>query len=190
MLLHRLDTRFALLAALACVVLGLLLASAPEASAAQACPSANESPTEATRKEMVRSTLCLLNQRRARHGMRKLRLSKNLSKAARRHAHDMARRNYFSHTAPGGKSFLDRIKNTGYLHQAQSWMVGENLAWGSGGRSTPKAIVQAWMNSPGHRANILNARFRHIGIGIVFDAPVNVGRTPAATYATEFGRKA
>ena len=98
----------------------------------------------------------------------------------------MTRRNYFSHYSPAGGTFLDRIRRTGYLRNAQSWVVGENLAWGSGSRATPGSIVQAWMQSSGHRANILTRRFRHIGIGIAFGAPANVGGRPAAT---EFGAK-
>jgi uncharacterized protein YkwD len=99
----------------------------------------------------------------------------------------MARRNYFSHDTLGGGSFVDRIRRTGYLSGARSWMVGENLAWGSQHNSRPSTIMRLWMNSPGHRANILNASFREIGIGVAYDAPVRGGGSPAGTYATDFG---
>ena len=85
-------------------------------------------------------------------------------------------------------SFVDRIRRAGYLKGARSWTVGENLAWGSRGRAAPQMITQSWMNSPGHRANILNSSFREIGIGVAHGAPVAVGG-PAATYATEFGTR-
>jgi uncharacterized protein YkwD len=217
MTLARLEIRLLLVAALVCGMLAVALAGAPAAPAAQAspsanataahaiyrsmlrpphrasaagaCPSANATAGQASHRSMVRSTLCLLNAERSRRGLRKLRLSKRLSKAAKRHARDMVRRNFFSHNSLNGSSFLDRIRRTGYLRGAGSWMVGENLAWGAGRRSSPALTVRAWMHSPGHRRNILTPTFRHIGIGIVYGAPARVGRAPAATYATEFGFK-
>jgi uncharacterized protein YkwD len=168
------------------VVAGSLLA-APTAVAEQACPAANATPANATKREIVRATLCGLNRERAHHGLRVLKLDKRLSRAARRHARDMARRNYFSHDTLGGGSFVDRIRAEGYLRGAHSWVVGENLAWGSRGFSRPRVIMRMWMNSPGHRANILNASFREIGIGVAYDAPVAHGGKPAGTYATDFG---
>jgi uncharacterized protein YkwD len=168
-------------------VLAGLLVSAPAAGAEQACPAANATPAEATKREIVRATLCALNQERAHYGLRRLSLNKRLSSAARRHARDMARRNYFSHDTLGGGSFVDRIRSAGYLRGARSWMVGENLAWGTRGQSRPSSIMRLWMNSPGHRANILNASFREIGIGVAYDSPIAGGRKPAGTYATDFG---
>ena len=83
---------------------------------------------------------------------------------------------------------VDRLTRTGYMRGARAWTVGENLAWGSGTRSTPREIVAAWMHSPGHRANILQRRFREIGIGVVFDSPRGSSAT-AATYTTTFGAR-
>jgi hypothetical protein len=65
-------------------------------------------------------------------------------------------------------------------------VLGENLAWGTGGLATPGAIMQAWMNSPGHRENILNPDFREVGIGVVAGNPAAADGY-GATYATEFG---
>ena len=101
----------------------------------------------------------------------------------------MVRRDYFSHTSPSGASFVDRIRRSGYLSGAFTWMVGENLAWGAGSMSSPAQTVRAWMRSPGHRENILTGRFVHIGIGIARGAPASVGGIPAATYTTDFGFK-
>ena len=69
----------------------------------------------------------------------------------------------------------------------RSWLVGENLAWGTHSRSTPQQAVTNWMDSPGHRANILKRRFREIGIGVVFHAPTGRTDRVAATYTTTFG---
>ena len=173
---------------IAAVVCGFAIAPAG-ASASPGCVGASATANKASNQKLVRATLCLLNAERRKHGLRKLRLSKRLSKAARKHSRDMVRRDYFSHTSLSGASFVDRIKRTGYLHGAMGWMVGENLAWGAGTRATPAQTVNAWMHSPGHRHNILTPRFRQIGIGIVLGAPQRVGGLPSATYTTDFGFK-
>ena len=189
MLSARLSIRLSAAALAACVV---AVAAAPSAAArptgAQACASASASVADASRRVLVRATLCVLNAERRARGMRPLRLNRRLSKAARRHSRDMVRRRYFSHDSLSGASFVRRIRRTGYLRRAGRWVVGENLAWGSGERSTPHSILRAWMNSRGHRANILTRRFREIGIGVAYGAPVGV-QAPAATYATEFGAR-
>ena len=170
-------------------LLGGLLLAAPTASAKHGCVAASATTAHASKRQIVRATLCQLNRTRAHHGLGRLRLNKKLAKAARRHARDMARRNYFAHDTLGGGSFVDRIRRVGYLRGAFRWVVGENLAWGSRGFSRPRVIMRMWMKSPGHRANILNASFREIGIGVAYDAPVRHGGRPAGTYATDFGAK-
>jgi uncharacterized protein YkwD len=175
--------RFSLLCAFA--VLALTLVAAPSASAV--CASASAVPSEVAKRTVVRATLCKLNAERARHGLPRLKLNRKLSTAARRHARDMVRRDYFAHDSLGGGTFVDRIRRSGYLKGARSWSVGENLAWGSHERSAPRAITAMWMNSAGHRANILSPAFREVGIGFAIGAPGASG--PAATYATEFGTK-
>jgi uncharacterized protein YkwD len=82
---------------------------------------------------------------------------------------------------------LDRIRHAHYLEGARGWSLGENLAWGTGDVASPARIVDAWMHSPGHRRNILDRRFREIGIGLAPGAP---GRGDGATYVTEFGARA
>lgn len=170
--------------AVALAALSLFLAAAPGASAA--CGNAGTSPDKATRRALVRATLCVLNAERARYDLGALRLSRRLSTAARRHSRAMVRERFFSHDSLNGGSFVDRIRATGYLEGVESWSVGENIAYGSGERSTPRSIGRAWMNSPGHRANILSGAFREIGIGIASGTPVGAG---GATYTTDFGRR-
>jgi uncharacterized protein YkwD len=164
----------------------VLVVAAPTASAAGACDSANASANRVSKRIMVRATLCVLNVQRARHNLRPLKLNRKLSRAARRHSRAMTRQRFFSHTSPGGATFVDRIRGTGYLSGARSWSIGENIAYGSGSRGTPRAIGSAWMNSPGHRANILSSSFRSVGIGIAAGTPVGGG---GATYTTDFGRR-
>ena len=168
------------------VALALVLVAAPAASAAGACSAANASIATASKRTLVRATLCQLNVDRARQGLRPLRLNRRLSVAARRHSRAMARRHFFSHNSLNGSSFLDRIRRTGYLRGARSWTVGENIAYGSGRLSTPRAIGRAWMNSAGHRANILSRSFHAIGIVIAAGTPSGRG---GATYTTDFGRR-
>src|SRR3954467_852523 len=170
------------------LALAVVLVAAPGASAAGACGAANASVRTATKRALVRATLCQLNADRRRNGLRPFRLSRRLSAAARAHSRAMARRHFFSHDSLNGASFLDRIRRTGYLHGARSWTVGENIAYGSGRLSTPRAIGRAWMNSPGHRANILSSSFHAIGIGIAAGTPHGRGPT-GATYTTDFGRR-
>ena len=172
---------------LACAaVVALSLAAAPAAQAEQGCQSSNVAPGEASARDVSRATLCLLNEERAQRGLGRLRLNDRLSRAARRHASDMVNREYFSHESRSGASFVDRIRRSGYLKSVRAWSVGENLAWGAEEGSTPGAIVRSWMRSPGHRSNILQGRYREIGIGVVAGAPSG-SWDEAATYATEFG---
>ena len=131
----------------------------------------------------------MLNNRRADHGMRALHLSPRLGLAARGHSADMAGRRYFSHDSRSGGSFVERIRSAGYLQQARSWRVGENIAWGNGRFATPRSIMAAWMHSPGHRANILNPGFREVGVGVTNGAPVQAFARSGATYTTDFGAR-
>src|SRR6185312_6798353 len=92
-----------------------LLVAAPAASAAGACSSANASVKTASKRALVRATLCVLNAERAKHHLRPLRLNRKLAAAARGHSGAMASRHFFSHDSLNGASFLDRIRRAGYL---------------------------------------------------------------------------
>ncbi len=166
----------------------LALACAPAAGAQKPCQSASAAPADLSKRTLVRATLCLLNAERDRQGQPPLKLNARLGKAAQGHARDMARKDYFSHDSQSGASFVDRIKRTGYLKGVGTWTVGENIAWATGGQASPRAIVQAWMRSAGHRANILSGSFHEIGIGVAPDAPV-ADAGPGGTYATDFGAR-
>jgi uncharacterized protein YkwD len=78
--------------------------------------------------------------------------------AARRHARDMGTRDYFDHFSPEGDGPGERFDRAGY--EGSTW--GENIAWGY---ASPAAVVSGWMDSPGHCANIMNARFTEMGVG-------------------------
>jgi len=155
------------------------------ARAAAACANADVRPTRENVRQVRAALLCLHNELRAAQGLPKLRDNVGLRRAARSHAQDMVASRFFSHTAPGGVSMTDRIRRAGYLRSARSWAIGENLAWGTGAFSTPRGAVQAWMNSTGHRANLLNGRFRDAGIGVSLGTPASGGG--GATFSVDFG---
>ena len=103
--------------------------------------------------------LQLVNAERAAHGCGPLRVDDKLTKAAERESRHMATQHFFSHTEPDGTTPGMRVKDTGYVYQ----MVGENIV-----ADTDDAddAVDAWMNSPGHRANILTCAFKETGIAV------------------------
>ena len=107
-------------------------------------------------KEVVR----LVNEIRVQNGLNKLTENWELSRVARYKSQDMKDNNYFSHTSPVYGSPFEMIKNFGISYRR----AGENIAKGY---SSPQAVVNAWMNSSGHRANILNASYTQIGVGYV-----------------------
>lgn len=159
--------------------------TAPVAAAA-GCAGADSAPSSSNLETVSAATLCLINARRAEAGLPGLVGEGRLAEAALRHSRDMVERSYFSHDAPDGSSVADRVRATGYLDGARGWTVGENLAWGTGSFATPNSIVQGWMESPGHRANMLSDGFREIGLGLVLGNPRQAdGR--GATYTTVFG---
>ena len=176
-------------AALAAVSLSLLVLASPAVAAPAPCANASALPGQASERVLAKATVCLVNRQRARRGMRALRENGRLSRAALAHTEDMVQKRYFEHVSKAGGDVVDRLLSTGYLGQVRSWLVGENLAWGTGSVSTPRQTVANWMGSPGHRANILQRRFREIGIGVVFDAPRGGGQPVAATYTTTFGSR-
>ena len=141
--------------------------------------------------EQVRgATLCLLNQERASHGLKSLTENPKLRLSAMRHNDNMLQARYFEHTTPAGTTMVDRIRKVGYMRNASSWAVGENLAWGTGTLSTAAETQAAWMRSPGHRANILRATYREIGIAVDVGVPVDLSVAQlGATYTTDFGTR-
>ncbi len=118
----------------------------------------NDASARAYEKEVVR----LVNAERAKAGLKALTEDWELSRVARFKSQDMRDNNYFSHTSPVYGSPFDMIKNFGITYRS----AGENIARG---QKTPQAVVNAWMNSSGHRKNILNASYTKIGVGYAAD---------------------
>jgi uncharacterized protein YkwD len=170
------------------LLLALTAMLAPAGAQAQGCANTNVKPTRGNIEVVRGAILCLHNVERARHGLPALRESARLRRAAVRHSTHMVDAHFFDHTTPGGATMLDRIRSTGYTSGARAWSIGENIAWGSGRLATAAQIERAWMNSAGHRANILQRSFREIGIGIQPGVPVHLSASQSgATYTTDFG---
>jgi uncharacterized protein YkwD len=110
--------------------------------------------------EVEQEQLRLTNVERAREGLDALECDPGLTIAARLHSQDMCDNDYFSHTSLDGRTFGMRITAQGVRWRT----AGENIAWGQG---SAEEVTQAWMESPGHRANIMNGDFGRLGVGYV-----------------------
>jgi uncharacterized protein YkwD len=135
------------------------------------------------------AVLCLINRKRAENGDAPLKTNPQLEQAAEGHCEELIADDYFAHVSPSGETPVDRIRDTGYIPSpSDGYVIGENLAWGTYQLSTPAAIVAAWIASPGHLANILEAQYTETGIGITSAVPSSLAAgAPGATYAQEFG---
>jgi uncharacterized protein YkwD len=165
-----------------------LAGASPAGASRAACAGADAEPTASTLSAAKAATVCLLNAERRQRRLRPLVGNHSLDVAAARYSRRMVRLRFFDHVGPRGDTIVERLKAVGYLRGYAQFAVGENLAWGEESSGTPRQIVRAWMNSAGHRRNILNRRYREVGLGIALGSPVAGSGAPAATYTTAFGR--
>ncbi|RSS82263.1 CAP domain-containing protein, partial [Streptomyces sp. WAC05292] len=136
-------------------------AQPPAARPEPQAPAAPEpsAPTAAPDSGAAAQILALVNKERAAVGCPALTVNEQLAKAAQAHSEDMASHTTMSHTGSDGSDPGERITRAGY-----EWRTyGENVAYGY---STAEQVMQGWMNSPGHRQNILNCAFKEIGVGL------------------------
>ena len=126
-------------------------------------PPATGGGDTTTREDRV---TVLVNQERATAGCGPVRNDERLRRAARGHSRDMAERDYFSHDSLDGRSPWGRAEAAGYTRA-----IGENIAKG---QRTPQDVVASWMDSPGHRRNILNCDAKAIGVGLAYDGDAAV----------------
>jgi uncharacterized protein YkwD len=194
--------RLAAAAALSVAVCAAACADSPAALAARGaghssargrrCAHVGLQPTNDNLALIRAATLCLINRERAVRGERRLRPNARLRRAAQAHTNSMAFGDYFEHVGgggPGGGTPLARMRDAGYISSSRvGYEVGENIAWGTLGLSTPRAIVAAWMASPGHRANILDRHYRETGVGVSPHPPTSLANgQPGAIYTQDFG---
>ncbi len=137
--------------------------SAPAATSPTPTPTPTPTGAPTGNTALEAEVVTIVNTERAKAGCAALTADDRLTAAARGHSADMAARGYFSHTTPEGVAFSTRITSAGYR-----WSnAGENIAKG---QRTPAEVMTSWMNSAGHKANILNCGFKNIGVGVVADA--------------------
>ena len=171
---------------LAAAMLASFTLAASPAHAAD-CAGADLPPAIASVPTAKTATLCLLNHERTARGLAPLSTQPDLEAAAQAYSQAMVAQRFFAHVSPGGQTLSERL--AGYAGSAREWVTGENLAWGEGALASPSAIVRGWMNSPSHRDNILNGKFREIGVGIAGGTPSGALPAASATYTTEFGAR-
>ncbi|MGG3913757.1 CAP domain-containing protein [Rossellomorea vietnamensis] len=143
-------------------------APAPKSEAPAPAPASNEQKQQSEQaseqsgqlSQFEQKVVELTNQERAKQGLPALKVDAELSKVAREKSRDMQANNYFSHTSPTYGSPFDMMKQFGIEYSS----AGENIAMG---QQTPEEVVQAWMNSEGHRKNIMSSNYTHIGVGYV-----------------------
>jgi uncharacterized protein YkwD len=166
---------------------------APANQAAPLRPSAQKaaasSPSARVNLSALESQLLgKINLTRGRHGLRPLRISAKLTAAANQHSGSMAAKGYFSHDSANGGSFFTRIASF-YTYRGYSrWSAGENILWSSPDIGSAGAL-NVWMNSPEHRANLLNRSWREIGLGAVHaaSAPGVYGGDEVTIVTADFG---
>ena len=168
------------LVALGLTALGLWVVTSPA--------GASSEHRAASLSTLEQGVLADINTLRKQHGLAPLRLSGNLSAAARQHSSEMAARGYFSHDSANGSSFDKRIARYYPMGRSRYWSVGENLLWSSPDVDAGGAL-NMWWNSPEHRKNMLTSRWREIGLSAVHvaAAPGTFGGREVTIVTTDFG---
>lgn len=163
--------------------------SGRSADLGQPCVGTDLMPAQGNLELIRTATLCLVNQERAQDGESPLQPNGRLEQAAQGHTESMAFGDYFEHDGPQGETPLSRMIAAGYIYSSRvGYEIGENIAWGTISLATPRAIVAAWMASPGHRENILDPNYRDTAIGVCTHLPSSLGEgQPGAIYTQDFG---
>ena len=152
------------------------------------CQDADIDPTPANLAHVSDVIFCLMNAMRENNGLPDLRQQDQLASASVEHSQDMVDHKYFAHDSQDGRDVVARLEQAAYIPKDGEWVVGENLAWGSGALATPRALVNAWMNSPPHRENLLSGDFQEVGMGVVFGTP-SQDADSGITVTTDFGTR-
>ncbi|MFE5890274.1 CAP domain-containing protein [Streptomyces sp. NPDC056462] len=162
---------------LATILVGTIASTALLTTSASAAPATGAAAASAT--SMQKAVVQLTNAARRTAGCPALKIKPALHKAAQRHSADMAKHNYVGHIGSHGSTIVDRVEASGYT----GWSaLAENVA---AVHVTAAGVVKSWMNSPGHRANILNCSLEHVGVGYVKQA----GSAHGTYWTQNFGAK-
>lgn len=164
----------------------LIVLFATSSAASAACPEAGI-PARAGDPVAREAMKCLINRTRASHHRVRVRTNWKLQRAAQKYADKMVALDFFSHVDPSGGRLAGRVKASGYPSGATYWAAGENIGWGSSTLGKPGRMHSAFMDSPGHRTNLLRPIFRDVGIGVAPGTPVRTSN--GATWSIVFGRR-
>jgi uncharacterized protein YkwD len=169
----------------------LIVAAIAAASLVAAAPATSAGDTKRTLQAanaLETGVLSQLNQIRAQHGLAPLRSNARLRAAADAHSAAMGTQGFFAHESRDGSAFWKRVQRFYGPSGYGFWSVGENLLWSSS-ELTAEQAVEMWMKSPKHRANILTARWREVGLSAVrvTGAPGTFGGLDVTIFTTDFG---
>jgi uncharacterized protein YkwD len=156
-------------------------AVATPAATVAACAAATAEPGSRSRATLRAALRCAVNAERGAHGLGTLRADRHLNRAAKRHARDMVRHDYFAHERPGW-TFAGRLAAAGWT----GTRAAEAIAWGCDGRGSALATLGAWLESPPHRAIVLGD-YAGAGIGLALGAPTRDRCGAAGTWVLDAG---
>ena len=148
------------------------------------CKNASLMPSKPKAELILKALLCVMNEQRKLAKLKPLKLSKKLNKAALAHTRSMVAGKFFAHQGPKEPALVARLKKAKYRGSA-----GENIGAGGGPLGSPLQMVNGWMHSSLHRANLLSKTWRTVGIGFLPAYPVPTASSPVATFTTDFGVK-
>jgi uncharacterized protein YkwD len=178
--------RIACLATAATAAIGM--AAAP---ASADCPDADLQADETTVDRVRGALLCVINERRAAAGRQPLAASPPLERSAAAHSRDMVAHHYLAHEQDGRPTLLTRVRKGGYLDGTATALFSENIGVAPIGGATARKLVDAWLTSAAHRANIMHPMFADLGVGTAF-APPDEAFYPsdsALVVTTDFGQR-
>ncbi len=159
---------FAIVATLALFAAMLSQGHTPTASAAGGgCPNANSAPNEASKQEFVKSITCLINKERTSRGLKALDNNSDLKGIMSDHVKKMIQQDCLKHRCDGESSIKSRLFESGYLNGADSFRFGENLGY----EQTPNEMIDRWLASDYHKGNILNPKFKDLGVAVEYGSP-------------------
>jgi uncharacterized protein YkwD len=167
-----------------------LVLAAPAAARAD-CPDADLVAAPESLAAVRAAVVCEINEKRADVGGVALNESSQLDRGALGHSADMVAYEYLAHEAEGRPSLYRRIRATGYFDGAADALYSENIGLAPAVRATARVLVDAWMVSPSHRANVLHPSFRDVGVGLAFANadPAFYPNDPSVVFTTDFGQR-
>jgi uncharacterized protein YkwD len=182
--------RKGIISAVLASALGLLWGGSPASAAV--CQNTAAPAADQALEDFDASVLCLINERRSAYGRSALRPNALLGAAALDYSASMEAGGFFSHYGdffghPIGATPVSRLRQIGYIHRGEVWIVGENLHWTTAEQSTPADVVEAWMDSPIHRKYLLKRRFRDLGVATIRGIPSDPGLSDGITVTSEYG---